>query len=191
MSAALYAVGTSILYGRTGVCQIEDISPAPDHRRDGQRYYKLRAVFSTSGERIYIPVDAAVSMRPLIGGGEASDYLERFPRLKPQAFASRKPADLIAHYQDVLASCQPENCLLLLKEIYLKGKELTARNKKLGQVDSRYLKIAERLVCEEFAVALQTAPDSIRKRLYAAMDQEAAKAADRSKTRPMEAGGIS
>lgn len=165
----MYAIGTSILYGRTGVCKVEDIGSAPRQTRDKQRYYKLRAVFSNSGELIYIPVDSEVSMRPLIGGGEAADYLERVSRLEPRAFPSRKPADLAAHYQEVLASCQPEDCLLLIKEIYLKEKELTAHNKKLGQVDARYLKIAERLVCEEFAVALNTGPDSIKKRLYAAM----------------------
>ena len=169
MGAATYAIGTSILYGRTGVCKIEDIGASPCQKRDKQRYYKLRALFSNSGELIYIPVDSAVSMRPLIDGGAASDYLKLVPQLKPQAFASRKPAALAAHYQEVLASCRPEDCLLLIKEIYLKEKELTAHNKKLGQVDARYLKIAERLVCEEFAVALDTGPDSIRKRLYAAM----------------------
>ena len=165
----MYEVGTSILYGRTGVCKIEDIGAPPSQKHDKQRYYKLRAVFSTSGELIYIPVDSEVSMRPLIDSGKAAGYLEQFSRLEPKAFASRKPAELIAHYQEVLASCQPENCLLLIKEIYQKEKELTAHNKKLGQVDSRYLKIAERLVCEEFAVALQTGPDSIKKRLYASM----------------------
>lgn len=165
----MYAIGTSILYGWTGVCKIEDICSAPGQNRDKQRYYKLRAVFSTSGELIYIPVDGAVSMRLLIDGEEASGYLEWFSRLTPAVFTSRKPADLAAHYQEVLASCQPENCLLLLKEIYLKEKKLTAEKKKLGQVDSRYLKIAERLVCEEFAVALQTRPDAIKKRLSAAI----------------------
>ena len=174
MSAAMYAVGTSILYGRTGVCRIEDIGQAPFQKRDGRRYYKLRAVFSTSGELIYIPVDTAVAMRPLIGKGEASNYLEGFGQLKPQPFASRKPVDLAAHYQEALASCAPKDCLLLIKEVFLKEKELAAHRKKLGQVDSRYLKIAERLVCEEFAVALDTGPESIRKRLYAAMEREAA-----------------
>lgn len=165
----MYAIGTSILYGRTGVCKIEDIGSGPCQKRDKQCYYKLRALFSTSGEMIYIPVDSQVSMRPLIDRGEAADCLKLLPQLKPQAFASRKPADLAAHYQEVLASCRPEDCLLLIKEIYLKEKELTAHNRKLGQVDARYLKIAERLVCEEFAVALDTGPDSIRKRLYAAL----------------------
>ena len=59
--------------------------------------------------------------------------------------------------------------MLLLKEIYLKERELLTRSKKLGQVDSKYLKVVERMVCEEFAVALDTTPDSIKSRLYEAM----------------------
>lgn len=82
-----------------------------------------------------------------------------------------QPAELAAHYQEVLVPDDPESLLLLIKEIYFKEKGLTAHRKKLGQVDSRYLKVAERLVCEEFAVALQTSPESIKKRLYARMTQ--------------------
>lgn len=165
----MYEIGTSILYGRTGVCQIEEIGSAPSRKQDEQSYYKLRAVFSNSGELIYIPVDSTVAMRPLIDGDEAAGYLESVTRMEPEVFPSRRPAELVAHYQEALASCQPENCLLLIKEIYLKGRELHARKKSLGQVDDRYLKIAERLVCEEFAVALKTEPDSIKERLYAAL----------------------
>lgn len=151
---------------------MEHIGAPPFCKKDGCSYYTLRSIFSTSGERIYIPVDTAASMRPLIGRNEASSQLEQIPRLKPEAFASRKPAELSAHYQQMLASSRPENCLLLIKEIYLKEKELAARSKKLGQVDSRYLKLAERLICEEFAVALNTEPESIRKRVYTAMERE-------------------
>lgn len=176
----MYAVGTSILYGRTGVCRVEGIGAPPFQKKGEDSYYTLRSVFSTSGELIYIPVDAAVAMRPLIGGGEASDYLERIPKLKPELFSSRKPAELAAHYQGALASCDPESCLMLIKEVYLKEKELAAHKKKLGQVDSRYLKIAERLVCEEFAVALNTVPDSIKRRVYAAMEREAPKIMDKA-----------
>ena len=171
MNLTMYTVGMSILYGRTGVCRVEAIGPAPFQEHDGQRYYKLRAVFSTSGECIYIPVDTAVSMRPLISSNEATDYLERLSQLKPQSFTSRNPVELVSHYQEMLASCNPENILLLIKEIYLKEKELAAHHKKLGQADSRYLKVAERLVCEEFAMALQTTPESIKKRLHKGMLQ--------------------
>ena len=170
----MYTVGTSILYGQMGVCSVESIGTPPFERDSGRRYYKLRAAFSSSGELIYIPVDTAASIRPLIDGGEVSHYLKRLPQLKPQIFSSRRPADLSVHYQKLLASCDLEDCLLLLKEIHCKQKTLSAQGKKLGQVDSRYLKIAERLVCEEFAAALHTTPEQMKDCLYAAMDQEAA-----------------
>lgn len=173
----MYAIGTPVLYGRTGVCRIEDIGPAPFQEHDEQRYYKLRAVFSTSGECIYIPVDTAMPMRPLIGGGEAAGYMEQLPHLKPQPINSQKPEELAAHYHEVLVPGDPESLLLLIKEIYLKEKELAAHRKKLGQVDSRYLRVAERLVCEEFAVALQTTPESIKRRLYRRINATEAEAA--------------
>ena len=107
-------------------------------------------------------------MRPLIGRREAADYLAQVSELRPEAFRTGKPAELIAHYQEMLASCQPKDCLLLIKEIYCKQKSL----KKLGQVDTRYLKIAERLICEELAAVLDSKPESIRKRLYSVIGQE-------------------
>ena len=170
MSAAMYTVGTPILYGRTGVCRVEGIGTPHFQKDDGQTYYTLRSVFSTSGELIYVPVDTVASMRPLIGREEAADYLGLISQLELKSFGSKKPAELIAHYQEMLASCQPKDCLLLIKEVYWKQKSL----KKLGQVDARYLKIAERLVCEEFAVAMGTGPESVKRRLYAAMDREMA-----------------
>lgn len=168
----MYSVGTSVLCGQMGVCEIEAIGVPPHQESKGQNYYKLRSVFSNSGERVYIPVDKAGSMRPLIDGSEASGYLDMLPRLKPQICNSRKLPDLVAHYQGMLAACELKDCLLLIKEVYCKQKELAGRHKNLGQVDARYLKIAERLVCEEFAAALHTMPDLIRERLYAAMEEE-------------------
>lgn len=157
------------MYSRMGVCQVESIG-APSFQADDKRsYYKLRSLFSSSGELIYVPVDGAAALRRLIDHGEASGYLQMLPQLKPKLFRSKRPAEIAAHYQEVLASCEPQNCLLLLKEIYLKERELFAHSKKLGQVDSKYLKVVERLVCEEFAVALDTTPDSMKSRLYEAM----------------------
>lgn len=150
------------------MCRVEGIGTPHFQKDDGHTYYTLRSVFSTSGELIYVPVDTAASMRPLIGREEAADYLDLVSWLKPKSFDSRKPAELVAHYQEMLTSCQPRDCLLLIKEVYWKQKSL----KKLGQVDARYLKIAERLVCEELAAVLDTKPESIRKRLYSAIEQE-------------------
>lgn len=165
----MYDVGSSILYGRMGVCKVEDVG-SPPFQQDAERlYYKLRSLFSSSGEMIYIPVDAGASLRPLISSGEAVNYLRQLPQLAAGVCSAKRPNEVAAHYQELLASCEPGAYLLLLKEIFLKQKELSKRGKKLGQVDLKYQKVAERLACEEFAVALDSTPDSVREHLYSAM----------------------
>lgn len=166
----MYTVGDSVLYGRMGVCQVESISVPPFQKDRNRNYYKLRAEFSSCDEVIYIPVDADSLIRSLIGSEEAEDYLDLLSRMTPQACHTRQSTELSSFYQKMLDSCGLQDSLLLLKTIFVKGKDLESRGKKLGQVDVRYQKLAERLVCEEFAAVLHTTPELMRKRVYDAMD---------------------
>ena len=168
----MYKFGTLALYDKRGVYKIESVGPPPVQGTAGN-YYKLRAVFSNSNEIIYTPVDMVSSMRPLISSGEAANYLELFARLEPHAFHPGKAMDLAAHYRDMLASHKVEDCLLLIKEIHSRQEEIARQKKRLGQVDTQYLKLAEKLICEEFAVALDTTPALIRARLYADIQRRA------------------
>ena len=193
MSAVMYTVGTLVLYDRRGVYEVESTQASPLPQNDGCMYYKLRAPFSSSNEVIYIPVDTAAFMRPLIGESEVSAYFELSSRLEPKVFSARKTMDLAAHYRGMLASCRLEDCLLLIKEIYTKQKNLASQSKKLGQVDQQYLKLAERLVCEDFAAVLHTTPDEIKKRLYAAMRRKtpgAEQASSRTAVRKLDAVSV-
>lgn len=167
--AETYTVGASVLYGRMGVCRVEGIGAPPFRQENERRYYRLRAVFSSSSECIYLPVDAEAPLRPLIDPERASDCLRRFPELQAPVCAARKPAEAAAHYQEALSSCEIMDCLMVVKEINRKQRELAERNKRLSQVDVRYLKIAERLACEELAAALDDRPETIRERLYETM----------------------
>ncbi|WP_251317661.1 hypothetical protein [Flintibacter muris] len=174
MSAPMYRAGTLILYERRGVYEIESIGEPPSSVEGGGLYYKLRSPFSTSNEIIYTPVDTTAFMRPLIDKAQAAQYLELCSQLESCPFSSRKTMDLAAHYRGMLASCKLEDCLLLIKEIYAKQRELASHSKKLGQVDQQYLKLAERLVCEEFSAVLHTTPELVKKQLYAAMRRKTA-----------------
>lgn len=163
-----------ILYGRAGVCEIESIGvPRSKKTMDAAIISCVR--YSPPATSLFIPLAGpAAVMRPLISAGEALDHLERFVKSEPPVISSGKPTNPTAHYHAMLASCRLEDCLLLIREVRTKQRELSARGKRLGQTDSRYLKIAERLICEEFAAVLHTAPDLIEERLYAAMDCAAA-----------------
>lgn len=168
----MYRTGMFVLYDKSGVYQIESVGAPPVQGTPGD-YYKLCAVFSTSNEIIYTPVDADTCMRPLISGGEAAAYLELFAQLEPRVFQPGKVMDLNAHYRAMLASHKVEDCLLLIKEVCVKQKEIARQKKRLGQADVQYLKLAEKLICEEFAVALDTTPELIQERLYAVMQRRA------------------
>lgn len=78
----MYEIGTLVLYDKRGVYKVESVG-APPVRGTAGDYYKLCAVFSSSNEIIYTPVDGASSMRPLISGGEAVNYLELFAQMEP------------------------------------------------------------------------------------------------------------
>lgn len=168
----MYKIGTLVVYDKRGVYKIESVGPSPVREISGD-YYKLRAIFSNSNEIIYTPVDMVTSMRPLISSGEAANYLELFARLEPHAFSPGKTMGLAAHYSDMLSSHKVEDCLLLIKEIRIRQREIARQKKRLGQVDTQYLKMAEKLICEEFAVVLDATPDLIRERLYADMHRRA------------------
>ena len=168
----MYRIGTLVLYDKRGVYKIESEGPPPVRRNFGD-YYKLCAVFSNSNETIYTPVDMVTSMRPLISSGEAANYLELFAQLEPRVFRPGKAMDLAAHYRDMLASHKVEDCLLLIKEIHIRQREIARQKKQLGQADTQYLKLAEKLICEEFAVVMDTTPDLIRERLYADIQRKA------------------
>ena len=52
--------------------------------------------------------------------------------------------------------------LSLIKGIYVKQYQASRRNKKLCQIDQRYLKSAEDITYGEFAIALESTPEKIK-----------------------------
>ena len=168
----MYEIGTLVLYDKRGVYRVESVGAPPIRGTNGD-YYKLRAVFSNSNETIYTPVDSISSMRPLISSGEAAHYLELFSQLEPHISRFGKTMELIAHYQSMLATHKVEDCLLLIKEIHIRQREMARQKKSPRQVDAQYLRLAEKLICEEFAVVLNTTPDLIQERFHAVMRRKA------------------
>lgn len=168
----MYEIGALVLYNKRGVYKVESVGTPPLRGTTGD-YYKLSAVFSSSNEIIYTPVGTTSAMRPLISGSEAVHYLELFSRLDPPVFRCGKMMELTAHYQSMLTTHKVEDCLLLIKEIHARQREMVRQKKQPGQADTQYLKLAEKLICEEFAVVLGSTPDLIRERLYAASARKA------------------
>ena len=61
---------------------------------------------------------------------------------------------LTQHYQSVVRSHDCKNLLELMMSIYLKQRQAESQKRRLGMVDERYMKQAERLLHGELSAAL-------------------------------------
>lgn len=168
----MFQTGDYVMYGKTGVCQIENIGEYSfGESSRPRRYYKLCPVFSKD-DVIYAPVDCCGHMRGVVDREEAKNCISRFHGIKPKIFRSRIQRQVREHYQTMLETYDMEVLLELMKEAYAKRAEAAAHNKKFGQVDEHFLKSAEKLACGELAVVLDTSMDSIRARFQREMKDE-------------------
>lgn len=100
--------------------------------------------------------------------GHAAAYLTEMPALEVRTSRYPKQALLAQHYQELLQShCVPDY-LRLFKEISCKERQRKNSGKKLNLMDKDYYATAEKLLSEEFALALQTTPDAMREQLHTA-----------------------
>lgn len=164
-----YQVGQYVMYRNSGVCQIQAIGTLDFLKNKEKKYYTLCRPFSTNEERNYIPVGGEKCVRAVL---TAEDIHKMFARLKQsdmKPYNTKKRNLLVAHYQELLNSGDLSQELRLLKEIYLKAKELQAKGKKLSSTDLEYQKKAEQLACEEISIAFGESRASAKEHLYSAL----------------------
>ncbi len=110
----------------------------------------------------------AAYLRPPVTPQQAEAYLAEMPVLEVRTSRYPKQALLAQHYQELLQShCVPDY-LRLFKEISCKERQRKNSGKKLNLMDKDYYATDEKLLSEEFALALQTTPDAMREQLHTA-----------------------
>jgi len=161
----MYAVGTLILYGRTGVCRVEDVADrVPPGERAARRYCLLRPLYQSG--TIAAPVDkledGTIFSRPLMSEREARAFIASLPSLRAEPYHNQNLNQLKDHYRQQLQSLTCRDLALLIRSIYRKKQELETRGKKLSVVDQRFMEEAEALLFGELAAALGIDRDQVR-----------------------------
>lgn len=158
----MFSIGSYVMYGKRGVCKVEDIGKFfEESMQDGREYYKLTPMF-VKGDHVYIPVENHVFMREVINSETAKKYLDDVAGIKADTFSCRQQTRLADHYKEMMDTYNMDVLLSLIKGIYIKQYQALKKNKKLCQIDQRYLKSAEDIAYGEFAVALSSTPEKIR-----------------------------
>ena len=168
----MFQPGELVVYGTTGVCRVEAVTrlnaAGPD--RDKQ-YYQLNPFYQDG--MIYTPVDnTKISIRPVITREEAEALIDLIPTMKAEVYHAPTLQALAQHYQSAVRSHDCRELIELMMSIYAKQKEAESHKRRLGLVDERYMKQAERLLHGEFSVALgipfEEVPAYISRRIAAA-----------------------
>ena len=149
----MYNVGDFVMYGTFGICKIDSIEKR-DLTGVEQEYYILK--HTNSDKNIfYVPTDnaAAVSkMRPVCSKAEVDSLISHMNSEKPIWIANdvkRKE-----EYSRIIKDADKHEIIRLIKTLYLRRKELAESGKKLRSTDENYLSLAENMLFEEFAFAL-------------------------------------
>ena len=150
----MFQKGELILYGRTGVCEVSDIT-TPNFRGEeqGRKYYVLKPLYQNCG--ITTPVDNdKVFMRPILSKQQAEKIIEDMPQISAEAYHNRNLTQLKEHYRSCLDSHECEALVGLTVSLNEKKKQAEQQKKKFGAVDERFMKEAQELLYGELAAAL-------------------------------------
>ena len=150
----MFQPGELLVYGTTGVCRVEGIAtPNLTRAERGRQYYLLKPLYQDGV--IYAPVDSQkVPIRPVICRQEAEDLIDLIPSIQAEACHAPTLQALAQHYQSAVHSHNCRDLLELTMSIYLKQRQAEAQKRRLGMVDERYMKQAERLLYGELSAAL-------------------------------------
>ena len=101
-------------------------------------------------------------MRPVITREAAESLIDLIPSIRAEAYRAPTLQALAQHYQSAVRSHDCQDLVELMMSIYAKQKQAQSQNRRLGMVDERYMKQAERLLYGELAVALEIPFDDVQ-----------------------------
>lgn len=164
----MFNVDDYIMYGKTGVCKVVDITNEKFINGEKRKYYILSPIYNNDTV-IKIPLDNdKVPMRKVISKGDMTALINDIPNMEILWIDDEKKR--IAQFETMLKSGQCEELIKLIKSIKFSKKYARSIGKKLEQPDRDIMKEAERLLTEEFAIILNVYPNEASSYILSQID---------------------
>ena len=149
----MFAAGDLVVYGGEGVCRVESVGTPDTSGYDKTKEYYTLAPLYRSGQ-VMTPVDTRVLMRPVMTAAEAAGFLAALPQLPPEAPEGPGQRAAKDHYHAVVTSYDCGRMAAMIKYACRRRRWARQHNRKISQLDERYLRRAEDQLYGELAVAL-------------------------------------
>ncbi len=157
----MFEVGSMVLYGSVGVCTVQSIAHKEVGGVSGE-YYVLEPVYRKKST-VFVPLDnerLTGRMRGILSAEELFalvDAVSDEPAMWIEDETERK-----ATYRNVISRGDCMELMRLVKTLNAHKEKQEERGKKLHACDDRYLKTAEKMINDEFALVLGIDPDQVQ-----------------------------
>lgn len=149
----MFYVNETVLYGTEGVCRIADIE-RKNFGGKQMEYYVLRPVYQDSST-IFVPLQNEAllkKMRRILSAEEIVEIIRAMP--SEEYLWIEDEAERRETYKGILMDGDRGALVRLIKTLYAHQKKQQAKGKKLHISDERFLKEAEKILYDEFALVL-------------------------------------
>ncbi|MCI8361277.1 MAG: CarD family transcriptional regulator [Clostridiales bacterium] len=156
----MFRINDTILYGLNGACKIIDITK----REVGgciAEYYVLQPIFSNAST-IFVPIsneNLTSRMRQVLSAEEIHELIQSMPREESVWIEDEGRRREV--YKEILSNGDRRELIRLIKALHLHQQDLQRIGRRLHMSDERFLKDAERLLYDEFALVLRIKPDQV------------------------------
>lgn len=148
----MFKVDDYIMYGRTGVCKVVDITNEKFINGEERKYYVLSPIHNNNNTIIKIPLDnTKVPMRKIISKEDVTSLINDMSNMEELWIEDEKKRS--NEFKTMLKSGKCEDLIKLISN--------KRHSKKLNKADKEIIKEAERLVNEEFAIILNILPKEV------------------------------
>lgn len=150
----MFEKGEYIIYGVSGVCQVEDVTTMEMEGVPRDRLYYVLAPVSQKGGKIFTPVDnEKTPMRRVLTREEATGLIDRIPEIEELWITSEKLRE--NKYKECMRSGDCREWIRIIKTLYLRNQERSAQGKKVTATDEKYLHMAEECLYSELEIPLE------------------------------------
>ena len=150
----MFNVGDFVVYGRSGICEVIDITTMSMTGIPGDKLYYILRPYKDKNGKICTPVDNdKIVIRAVISKEEAKCLLEQISDITELDIPNEKMRESM--YKESIRSCECTELIKLIKTIRTRKQERLSIGKKITATDERYIKMAESSLYSEFSMVLE------------------------------------
>lgn len=154
----MFKVNDLIMYGITGVCKVTDIEKVK-FKNEEKEYYVLSPIYAKN-TTIKIPVDnKKVSMRRVSTKENVDSIISNISN--QDVFWIDDYKERAEKFKDMVKGGECEDLVTVVRSIYSNKKKKKSVGKKIYKTDDEIMKVAQKLLNEEFGTALHINPSEV------------------------------